>query len=100
MISPEVAMNKKLVFILIIMSAALVWVTAAYFFDQETLQGNGFKAGTMDLSLEENGPTAVQALQNGDWMPGEEIDGSIELRNDGSLPIEEISLRAETKISD
>ena len=96
-------MAMKTKFILILAALAAIGLTAAtgaYFSDRESASSNAFSAGTLDLSLEESEPQGADAIGNINWAPGMEFEGSIGLRNDGSLPIENVSLQAETEISE
>ena len=66
--------------------------TIAYFQDVEKSQNNVFSAGTLDLSL---GEPSVAIWQAENMMPGDEVEGELELKNDGSLPIESLLMSVE-----
>ena len=83
-------MQNKLSKILIVAGLvviAIIGFTVAYFSDTERSENNVFSAGTLDLSI---GEPANAVWQAGDWLPGDEVEGELELKNDGSLPIESL----------
>lgn len=62
----------------------VVGYTTAFYQDTETSIGNGFDAGSLNLFIDEPSQ-AVWTAEN--MLPGDEIEGEIELENVGSLPI-------------
>ncbi len=68
--------------------------TYAYFNDVET-SNNTFTAGTLDLTLDPTEIINVSDIKPGDWM-----NRSFELINDGSLDISEISLETNYTVTD
>ena len=94
-------MKAKFIIILAALSAiGLIAATGAYFSDRESADANKFSAGTLDLSLENPAPAGADALADRPWTPGTEFEGSIDLRNDGTLPIGSILMQAQTEISE
>jgi spore coat-associated protein N len=66
--------------------------TISYFQDLESLEGNIFSAGTLDLSMGQSSE-AIWKAEN--MMPGDEIEGELELKNNGSIPIESLLMEVE-----
>lgn len=96
-------MSKKIkfnpIFVAFFFAAGLVFVTTAWFFDRETADNNGIGAGTLDLALDE--PAAgLDAISGRDWNPGDEIEETIILKNNGSLPIGDLYLQAEIEAAE
>lgn len=65
--------------------------TFAYFSDSASSTGNTFSSGTLDLKLsdaDETWANGVNATWSSpaNWAPGQEVDATINLRNDGSIP--------------
>ena len=77
---------------LIVVLSITIGFTIAYFQDVEKSQNNVFSAGTLDLSL---GEPSVAVWQAKNMMPGDEVEGELELKNDGSLPIESLLMSVE-----
>ena len=77
---------------LIVVLPVTIGFTIAYFQDVEKSQNNVFSAGTLDLSL---GEPSVAVWQAENMMPGDEVEGELELKNDGSLPIESLLMSVE-----
>jgi len=93
-------MNIKLLLTSLLAATVLVSATFAYFSDTKTAQNNTFQAGTLDLSLEETAPQGIDAAGNLTWAPGTEFEGSINLRNDGTIPIDSLTLQAQTEAAE
>ena len=77
---------------LIVVLSITIGFTIAYFQDVEKSQNNVFSAGTLDLSL---GEPSVAVWKAENMMPGDEVEGELELKNDGSLPIESLLMSVE-----
>ncbi|MFH0864323.1 MAG: TasA family protein [Candidatus Gottesmanbacteria bacterium] len=84
---------KSLFHIIFIISFLVaIGFTIAYFSDTERSENNVFSAGTLDLSIDE----PVNAVwQTRNWMPGDELEGELEFKNDGSLPINSLIMTVE-----
>lgn len=65
-----------------IVAAIAVGATGAYFSDTETIPGNSFVAGSLDLGL---GPTTLPFIVT-NAAPGDSNSGVVTLTNNGSLP--------------
>jgi spore coat-associated protein N len=72
----------------------IVGGTYAYFNDSVTTN-NTFAAGTLDLSVN---PTTI--IDAGGLKPGDSITRDFELRNDGTLDIEKVTLDTDYKVID
>lgn len=72
----------------------IVGGTYAYFSDSVTTN-NTFAAGTLDLSVN---PTTI--IDAGGLKPGDSITRDFELRNDGTLDIEKVTLDTDYKVID
>lgn len=95
------AMNAKLIIILAAAAGAVsIAATGAYYSNHKTADANAFSAGTLDLSLEDPAPAGTDALAGQPWTPGTEFESSIDLRNDGTLPIGSITMQAATEIAE
>lgn len=93
-------MNKLyIIFIVAGALAAMISATDAYFADREISQNNTISAGTLDLALDET-VKSPDALLNKNWQPGDELEEAIGLRNNGTLPINDIFTQAQTEVSD
>lgn len=68
--------------------------TYAYFNDVET-STNTFAAGTLDLSLNPTEIISVDNIKPGDWM-----NRSFELKNDGTLDIAQVLLKTAYNVTD
>ena len=65
-----------------LVAALAVGATGAYFTDSETISGNTFTAGTLDLQI--NAPTsAVWTMSN--MSPGDSTTGTLSMTNVGTL---------------
>lgn len=71
---------------------AAIGFTVAYLSDTEKSENNVFSGGTLDLSI---GEPASAVWQTDNWMPGDEVEGELELKNDGSLPINSLIMNVE-----
>jgi predicted ribosomally synthesized peptide with SipW-like signal peptide len=91
-------MNKFIILIAAATVAAAISATTSYFSDKESSPNNEISAGTLDLTLNETAKSP-NALLGTNWNPGDELEQAIILRNDGTLPIDSISLQAETEVS-
>jgi predicted ribosomally synthesized peptide with SipW-like signal peptide len=91
-------MNKFLILIAAATIAAIS-TTGAYFSDRENSTNNKISAGTLDLTLDETAKSP-NAFFGTDWNPGDELEQAIILRNDGTLPIGDLTLQAENEITD
>jgi spore coat-associated protein N len=91
-------MNHKLVKQILIAGILLgtitfsIKVTISYFQDIEKSENNIFSAGTLDLSIGQSSE-AIWKAEN--MMPGDEIEGELELKNNGSIPIESLLMEVE-----
>jgi predicted ribosomally synthesized peptide with SipW-like signal peptide len=86
------SLYSKILIIGGLVAVMAVGVTVAYFSDGEKSENNVFTAGTLDLSINESAETSWQA---GNWLPGDEAEGELELKNDGTLPIETLLMTIE-----
>jgi predicted ribosomally synthesized peptide with SipW-like signal peptide len=71
---------------------AAIGFTVAYLSDTEKSDNNVFSAGTLDLSI---GEPVNAVWQTDNWMPGDEVEGELELKNSGSLPIKSLIMTVE-----
>ena len=76
---------------------AAVGYTNGVFFDQETA-GAGFDAGSLDLNLSKNGGSADVVWTAADFLPGDEVEGEIDLDNSGTVPIKSILFSADQPV--
>ncbi len=93
-------MNSKLLkqilisVILIGVIAFSVKFTVSYFQDVEKSENNVFSAGTLDLKT--NNKDGVERTWKAENMkPGDEVEGELELKNEGSIPIESLLMEVE-----
>lgn len=80
----------------ILMGILLIGIgfTIGYFFDVERSENNVFLAGTLDLKTDDqDGVEATWQAEN--WLPGDEVEGEIEFKNAGSIPIESLIMEVE-----
>jgi len=91
-------MNKKIlasIFVIGMLALAMGYGTYSYFSSTKTSTGNIFTAGTLTLQLADNdegwgdGVTATWASPSS-WAPGDNVTGSIYLRNTGSVAAEAV----------
>ena len=79
---------------LIVVLSVTIGFTISYFQDVEKAENNVFSAGTFDLKTnDKDGVEATWQAEN--MMPGDEVEGELELKNDGSLPIESLLMSVE-----
>ena len=92
-------MNGKILKILIpsaLILSVTIGFTIAYFQDVEKSKDNIFEAGTLDLKTNDrDGVEAIWKAEN--MMPGDEVEGELELKNTGSIPIESLLMKVEIK---
>lgn len=76
----------KSLMVIVAVAAVSVGATGAYFSDQETVAGNTFTAGSLDLTVDgQNDPVSFSFTGN-DLKPGVQVNaGTVELKNTGSL---------------
>jgi len=68
--------------------------TISYFADVEKSKNNVFKAGSLDLKVDDkDGVEAVWQAEN--MLPGNEVEGELEFRNAGTIPIESLVMEVE-----
>jgi len=68
--------------------------TISYFADVEKSENNVFKAGSLDLKVnDKDGVEATWQAEN--MLPGDEVEGELEFKNDGSIPIESLIMEVE-----
>lgn len=78
--------------VIITIAVLSMGVTISYFQDTEKSENNVFSAGTLNLEIREP-KDAVWQTEN--WLPGDEVSGELELKNDGSLAIESLLMSVE-----
>ena len=70
--------------------------TISYFNDTEKSEGNVFSVGTLDFDLNKPGEeTADAAWTAENWLPGDEVEGTLEFENVGSMDIESMLMEVE-----
>jgi len=68
--------------------------TISYFQDVEKSKSNVFKAGSLDLKVDDkDGVEATWQAEN--MLPGNEVEGELEFRNAGTIPIESLVMEVE-----
>lgn len=87
---------KKVLLAILFLSITLAFATAAFLSDRETSENNAVTAGTLDLTLNET-TTSADIIENRPWMPGDEIEETVFLRNNGTLPIGSITMQAKAE---
>jgi predicted ribosomally synthesized peptide with SipW-like signal peptide len=87
---------KKILLAIFLLSTILAFATAAFLSDRETSENNAITAGTLDLTLNET-TAGANIIENKPWMPGEEIEATVFLRNNGTLPIGSVTMQAQTE---
>ena len=96
-------MNKKIlasIFVIGILALAMGYGTYSYFSDTAKSTGNVFTAGTLDLKLANaggeytDGVTATWSSPAG-WAPGETVEATLYMKNDGSIGIHHIRVGVE-----
>ena len=84
----------KVLIPLIVILSVTIGFSIAHFSDIEKSENNVFGAGTLDLKTnDKDGVEATWQAEN--MMPGDEVEGELELKNDGSLPIESLLMSVE-----
>jgi predicted ribosomally synthesized peptide with SipW-like signal peptide len=95
-------MNRKLILIivgLVIVGSAVVMGTRAYFSQQGEVKSNTFSTGTLALKLNEaEEATAVWDIDAGG--PGDEVSGTVNIRNDGSIAANHIEITASNTVTE
>ena len=90
-------MNNKILKILpmlILITSLIIGFTISYFQDIEKSENNVFSAGILDLKTnDKDGVDAVWKAEN--MMPGDEVEGELEFKNGGSIPIESLMMGVE-----
>jgi len=92
-------MNAKIlkILILVVIIGAIsfsIKFTISYFQDVEKSGNNVFKAGSLDLKVnDKDGVEATWQAEN--MLPGDEVEGELEFKNDGSIPIESLIMEVE-----
>ena len=85
------------ILILTLIIGALIFsikFTLSYFQDVEKSKNNVFKAGSLDLKVnDKDGVEAVWQAEN--MLPGDEVEGELEFRNAGTIPIESLIMEVE-----
>jgi len=85
---------KILIPLLIVGIIVATGITISYLLDVEKSENNAFSAGTLDLKT--NDKDGVEAVwKTGNFAPGEEIEGELELKNDSSVPAESLLMEVE-----
>ncbi|HOX29821.1 MAG TPA: TasA family protein [Candidatus Paceibacterota bacterium] len=87
---------KKILLAIFFLSITLALTTAAFLSDRETFENNAVTAGTLDLTLNET-TTGADIIENRLWVPGDEIEATVLLKNNGTLPIGSITMQAKTE---
>lgn len=91
-------MNTKILKVLIpavaIIAIISIGTTFSYFQDVEKSENNIFEAGTLDLKTDDkDGVEATWQTEN--MLPGDEVEGELELKNNGSIPAESLLMEVE-----
>jgi len=85
------------ILILTLIIGALIFsikFTLSYFQDVEKSKNNVFKAGSLDLKVnDKDGVEAVWQAVN--MLPGDEVEGELEFKNAGTIPIESLIMEVE-----
>lgn len=86
-------LNKKMLLSLLVIGVVSVSAGAgtwAYFTDEEATTGNTFTAGTVDISLDEDGTPGDDVEFSagfGNMKPGDVVSFTIDVTNIGTLPV-------------
>jgi len=95
-------MDKKLIlgFVgLVVVGSAVVAGTRAYFSQQGEVKSNTFSTGTLALKLNEaEEATAVWNIAAGG--PGDQVSGTVNIRNDGSIKADHIEITASNTVTE
>ena len=92
-------MNAKIlkILILVVIIGAVsfsIKFTLSYFQDVEKSKNNVFKAGSLDLKVDDkDGVEATWQAEN--MLPGNEVEGELEFRNAGTIPIKSLVMEVE-----
>jgi len=85
------------VLILTLIIGALIFsikFTLSYFQDVEKSKANVFKSGSLDLKVDDkDGVKIVWQAEN--MLPGDEVEGELEFKNAGTIPIESLIMEVE-----
>ena len=85
------------VLILTLIIGALIFsikFTLSYFQDVEKSKNNVFKASSLDLKVnDKDGVEVVWQAEN--MLPGDEVEGELEFKNAGTIPIESLIMEVE-----
>lgn len=93
-------MNTKILKILIpaviVIITLSIGATISYFSDTEKSENNVFQTGTLDLDLSKSDGSEANAVwQAENWLPGDEVEGELEFKNNGSISIESLLMEVE-----
>ena len=83
---------RSIAIIALVVTASAVGYTSSYFNDTETSADNVFQAGSLDLII---GEPVDAAWVADDLLPGDEVEGELDLENAGSLPFQKLLLEVE-----
>ncbi|MDC1205471.1 SipW-dependent-type signal peptide-containing protein [Candidatus Pacebacteria bacterium] len=90
----KITIIKSSLILFALAAIAGVGYTTSFFQDIETSAENTFEAGSLDLVINEPAD-AVWVAEN--WLPGDEIEGEIDLENVGSIPISSLIMEVEVE---
>ncbi len=86
----------KILILAVIIGAMIFSIkfTISYFQDVEKSKSNVFKAGSLDLKVDDkDGVEAIWQTEN--MLPGNEVEGELEFRNAGTIPIKSLVMEVE-----
>ncbi|MBN1644054.1 MAG: hypothetical protein JW856_04485 [Dehalococcoidales bacterium] len=92
---------KKIVLLVAVILLSLTTIaggTWAYFSDTETTGDNDFATGTLDLGLankegtKPTGSTSRTWMTPVGWSPGDKLEGTLYIYNDGSIDMEQVTI--------
>ena len=87
---------SKILIPLILILSVTIGITLSYFQDVEKSKNNVFKAGSLDLKVnDKDGVEATWQAEN--MLPGNEAEGELEFRNAGTVPIKSLVMEAEVE---
>lgn len=70
----------------ILVTAATIAITYAYFTAQRTTSDNTFTVGTLSIDLTQNNMASISPVI-GNWLPGDETEVKFEVKNTSNVPV-------------